>query len=961
MLKSRKILAWALALALVCAVFPMTAPQVYAAEAVEPVSYPAGGLLSLKINERPESMAKLPTMSSAKAPRAFAPLAAADSTIPGGTRHGYNELGKIATYSTTLQAIYTELVTYAEKAYQPESVYTEVSIQGELYYTLGLINLEDLPHTTVGAVSLAFWAFRQDNPQYYVLAPGFSLYLDARTDMVVEIAPYLFPDYAAAGIRASTSKLAEERFQEYADVADRGATDAEKARLVHDKMLAECDYSYINGQPDENAYAHNIMGVLDLSTPGPVCEAYAHAYAYILTRLGIPALIVSGAADTGDGELVGHAWNMVQIGGAWYYVDPTFNDFEATGNRNHEFNDEGNTKNALYFKYYMVGSGNSAFTGRHFPGSSAPVDDPPNGFHQAALPAASVTDLVDNGSVKWLTNNPYYNMSYNYSNGNGDYYIAMTDKLGHENKTAPYVTDGLFTTSNGSSFYFNDDYEYSFGSYTVAKDATDVPVTGRLYEWDYADTDYITGMFKNPTPLTQGTDYEIIVEKPLKQGKNRAYVYGIGGYRGIDFAMIDLTFGDASATVGDVTVTGAVNAGIPEPNTLTITLTNAHAVREGLNNADASSWFTGLAAGMTATANAGSFASEITVTFGGVPTEPADAAFGILIPETAQTSGAALAVTANAAAKLVITGTASTPVTEDVEPEDFDVDAAAQFGEAQTAVRVTLPGGVVTLQPDALTALAKMSDNGATPITLELSPAAEDGLTTMQAAQVKGLESAVRFRVFVGEEETEIPAEISLPYTLKDGENAKAVRVWHISGNGNLKRLGGTYADGVIAFKASPDQNLFAVGYDPVALWENIFTDISPDAWYYDAVAYANFHGYVDGSNNLYDPDGSLSRAEFVTLIWKLEGGPAAEGANPFDDIPDGTWYTDAVIWAASNNIVSGTGTGYNPGKELSRQEMVTMLHNYLTFKGYDIPLNQEVTYEDSGEVSPWAAEAVTS
>ncbi|MDR1668946.1 MAG: S-layer homology domain-containing protein, partial [Oscillospiraceae bacterium] len=40
---------------------------------------------------------------------------------------------------------------------------------------------------------------------------------------------------------------------------------------------------------------------------------------------------------------------------------------------------------------------------------------------------------------------------------------------------------------------------------------------------------------------------------------------------------------------------------------------------------------------------------------------------------------------------------------------------------------------------------------------------------------------------------------------------------------------------------------------------------------------------------------------------------------------------------------------------------MVTMLHNYLTFKGYDIPLNQEVTYEDSGEVSPWAAEAVTS
>jgi hypothetical protein len=145
-----------------------------------------------------------------------------------------------------------------------------------------------------------------------------------------------------------------------------------------------------------------------------------------------------------------------------------------------------------------------------------------------------------------------------------------------------------------------------------------------------------------------------------------------------------------------------------------------------------------------------------------------------------------------------------------------------------------------------------------------------------------------------------------------------------------------------------------------VPQWENIFTDIAPTDWFYDAVAYANYYGYVDGSDNLYMPLDNLSRAEFVTLVWKLEQQPVQTGTNPFTDVPDGMWYTGAVIWAAGNGIVNGDGSGsYNPGKLLSRQEMITMLYNYLTFKKYGVPVNRKTEYEDSASVASWAAEAV--
>ncbi|MCL2031207.1 MAG: S-layer homology domain-containing protein, partial [Oscillospiraceae bacterium] len=158
-------------------------------------------------------------------------------------------------------------------------------------------------------------------------------------------------------------------------------------------------------------------------------------------------------------------------------------------------------------------------------------------------------------------------------------------------------------------------------------------------------------------------------------------------------------------------------------------------------------------------------------------------------------------------------------------------------------------------------------------------------------------------------------------------------------------------------------QSYFVVGYDPVAVWENLFSDVSAEDWFYSAVAYVSYYGYVsgDGAGHFF-PNVTLTRAQLAALLWNLEGKPAADGIHPFTDVPEDEWYCDAVLWAAENGVVSGDGEGFFlPDKTITRQEMIQMLYNYaVNFKGYEIPQNRDMPeYTDADEVVAWAESAV--
>ena len=87
------------------------------------------------------------------------------------------------------------------------------------------------------------------------------------------------------------------------------------------------------------------------------------------------------------------------------------------------------------------------------------------------------------------------------------------------------------------------------------------------------------------------------------------------------------------------------------------------------------------------------------------------------------------------------------------------------------------------------------------------------------------------------------------------------------------------------------------------------FLDVNEGDWFYDAVAYAYENGLMDGvGGNRFAPNSATTRAQLVTILYRMEGQPAVSGDLPFTDVEAGTWYTNAVVWAAQNGIVNGVG-----------------------------------------------------
>ena len=100
-----------------------------------------------------------------------------------------------------------------------------------------------------------------------------------------------------------------------------------------------------------------------------------------------------------------------------------------------------------------------------------------------------------------------------------------------------------------------------------------------------------------------------------------------------------------------------------------------------------------------------------------------------------------------------------------------------------------------------------------------------------------------------------------------------------------------------------------------------------------------------------------------MTRLYRLEGKPAISGANPFDDVAAGQWYTAAVVWANGNGIVNGYGNGtFGPTDDITREQFAAILHRYAQFKGYDVSAGEDtnvLSYDDAGEISDWAMEAI--
>ena len=132
--------------------------------------------------------------------------------------------------------------------------------------------------------------------------------------------------------------------------------------------------------------------------------------------------------------------------------------------------------------------------------------------------------------------------------------------------------------------------------------------------------------------------------------------------------------------------------------------------------------------------------------------------------------------------------------------------------------------------------------------------------------------------------------------------------------------------------------------------------------WAHVGIDFALKSGLFYGtSDTTFSPDGAMTRAMLVTVLYRLEGQPEVTAKNPFSDVANGKWYTDAVVWAAKNQIVNGVGEGkFDPDGEITREQMAAILYRYSEFKGVT-PTEGEFAaeYPDAGKVSKYALAAM--
>ena len=106
------------------------------------------------------------------------------------------------------------------------------------------------------------------------------------------------------------------------------------------------------------------------------------------------------------------------------------------------------------------------------------------------------------------------------------------------------------------------------------------------------------------------------------------------------------------------------------------------------------------------------------------------------------------------------------------------------------------------------------------------------------------------------------------------------------------------------------------------------FTDVPVGSYYYDAVLWAVENGITKGtSETMFSPDATCSRAQIVAFLWRSEKSPAAGSRNPFADVKSTAYYADAVLWAVKEDITKGsTNTTFSPDADCTRAQIVTFL-----------------------------------
>lgn len=141
------------------------------------------------------------------------------------------------------------------------------------------------------------------------------------------------------------------------------------------------------------------------------------------------------------------------------------------------------------------------------------------------------------------------------------------------------------------------------------------------------------------------------------------------------------------------------------------------------------------------------------------------------------------------------------------------------------------------------------------------------------------------------------------------------------------------------------------------------FKDVDESAWFYKSVKNVYDKKIMKGLNDFeFGPTQPLARAQFALILYRMNGEPEVIYQPKFPDVQNGVWYTNAILWANSIEVVNGySNTGmFGPGDNINREQMAVMMYRYANYKGYDTSGRADISgFQDASNVNTFAKEAM--
>ena len=292
-----------------------------------------------------------------------------------------------------------------------------------------------------------------------------------------------------------------------------------------------------------------------------------------------------------------------------------------------------------------------------------------------------------------------------------------------------------------------------------------------------------------------------------------------------------------------------------------------------------------------------------------------------------------------------------------------------------TGVTIKLPSAELRVDRQTLAAVTEQAAGSKIRLVVEPDGTARSTMTASQKSTLAGMKNAAALEAYFVSDGTRIhdfkggSVELSIPYRAEG-----AIRAWFLKEDGTREPVSARYdkenallilhhfSHYVIEELDSSAAYTVCAKDDSCPL--GAFGDLTAAAWYHDGVHYCLENGLMRGaSGGKFLPDGSTTRAQLVTILWRLEGSPETTGAVRFNDTAGGAWYTEAVRWAAGCGVVKGYDNGcFGPNDAVTREQMAAILYRYAQHKGYDVSAGEDtniLSFNDAFAVSEYAIPAM--